>query len=224
MLLILGLALAGDAAWLEGDVPRAAEQWADRIDAGEVSGDLYYNLGNAHYLQGEVPKAILSWRRAELLSPRDGDIASNLERARRSTQDRIEVRRPNALLSVRELGGLGALLLGLCGLIGVVWRLRPSFPALVPALFTGAPGLAVLLAMVWRLQGFGAAAVVLSEQVQVRSAGGGGVALFELHAGAEVLLEQQLGSMSQIALPDGRRGWMPTADLGVIDPRLLAPR
>ena len=225
MLLILGLAIANpDQAWLDSDVAAAAQGWADRIDAGEVSGDLYYNLGNAHYVQGNLAQAIVCWRRGELLSPRDGDILANLDRGRRATEDRIEVPRSANLLSPREQGGLAALLIALCGVVGLARRFKPGLPFAVPALVTGLPGAALVAATIYRIATFGSAAVVLAEEVEVRSAGGGGVVLFELHAGAEVLLEQQVGEMSQIALPDGRRGWMTSMDLGVIDPRHPAPR
>ena len=59
-MLLIGLALAMDAetAWVEGDPVAAASAWADRIDAGEVDGDLYYNLGNALYAHGDLAGAI----------------------------------------------------------------------------------------------------------------------------------------------------------------------
>ncbi len=225
MFLMLGLAIANpDQAWLDSDAAAAAQGWADRIDAGEVSGDLYYNLGNAHYVQGNLPQAIVCWRRGELLSPRDGDILANLDRARRATEDRIETDRSANLLSPKEQGGLAALLIALCGLVGLASRRKPGLSLAIPALITGLPGAALFLATVYRLATFGSAAVILADEIQVRSTGGGGVVLFELHAGAEVLLEQQVGEMSQIALPDGRRGWMTSTDLGVIDPRHPAPR
>ena len=97
-MLLIGLALAMDAetAWVEGDPVAAASVWADRIDAGEVDGDLYYNLGNALYVQGRTPEALVAWRRAQLLSPRDGDIGANLEHARRQSLDRIDAPAPEA--------------------------------------------------------------------------------------------------------------------------------
>ena len=60
-MLLIGLALAMDAetAWVEGDPVAAASAWADRIDAGEVDGDLYYNLGNALYKLKRYEEAVV---------------------------------------------------------------------------------------------------------------------------------------------------------------------
>jgi hypothetical protein len=219
--LLIALALAQtppqtpEQAWVEGDIATASTGWADRIDAGEVSGDLYYNLGNALVVQGRSPEAVLAYRRAQLLSPRDGDIHANLDHARRDTRDRIEAAPPLNPLSPREQGLLAAVMFAAAGLIAT--RSRPAAAVLT------IPGVVAVVGTWLQISAFGSSAVVLAD-AEVRSAGGGGVALFELHPGAEVALEQQVGDMSQVALPDGRRGWMPSAALGVIDPRLPAPR
>ena len=42
--------------------------------------------------------------------------------------------------------------------------------------------------------------------------------------GAEVQRVELFGGSAQIALNDGRRGWVPAEQLGVVDPRLPAPR
>ena len=216
-MLLIGLALAMDAetAWVEGDPVVAASAWADRIDAGEVDGDLYYNLGNALYVQGRTPEAMVAWRRAQLLSPRDGDIGANLEHARRQSLDRIDAPAPSIPFSPRELGLLVALAFAIGGALSF------RFPRAGAAVMGGGALLALLTVQPFRQ--FGQGAVVLTA-TDVKSAGGGGVTLFELNPGAEVVLEQQVGSMSQIALPDGRRGWLPSVALGVVDPRLEAPR
>ena len=220
-MLLMALALAQtperspQQAWVEGDIPAATAGWADRIDAGEVSGDLYYNLGNALFVQGRTAEAVLAYRRAQVLSPRDGDIRANLDHARRDTRDRVEAAAPRNPLSPREQGLLAAVMFAAAGLMA----LRSRAAAAVLAI----PGLVAVVGTWLQFSAFGTSAVVLVD-AEVRSAGGGGVALFELHPGAEVALEQRVGEMSQVALPDGRRGWMPSTALGVIDPRLPAPR
>jgi len=45
--------------------------------------EVYYNLGNAYFRTGDVARAILWYRRAERLLPRDRDLVSNLDLARR---------------------------------------------------------------------------------------------------------------------------------------------
>jgi tetratricopeptide (TPR) repeat protein len=222
---------AANAALLAGDPVAAAEAYADLIDAGHRSADLHYNLGNALYGAGDLSGAVLAWRRAELLNPRDGDVTANLEHARRQLPDRIDpLDTPGLLfwrgmLSPAEQGWGAAVLLGAAGLCGLAWRLRPGFPRpLLPAL--GVPGLLLAASTAATLHDLETrpGAVVRVQEVEVRSAGAGGVVLFELHAGAEVVVQDAAAGMAQIALPDGRRGWVPGTALARVDPRLEAPR
>ena len=232
--LLFGLALANpqldaaNAAHLDGDGVTAAQGYAELIDQGHVSADLYYNLGNSHYQAGHLGHAILSWRRAQLLAPRDGDIGANLDHARLQARDRLEPPETGgalfwrSTLSLREQGWGATLLMGLLGLLAIVGRLRRELRLGIPMLLVGAPGLALWISSFVEINELGSHAVVLAP-VQVDS-GGGGTVLFELNPGAEVLYRESAAGRAQIELPDGRRGWMPEQALGVVDPRLPAPR
>jgi hypothetical protein len=211
-------------AYVEGDFAQAAQLWSRMIQSGHETGDLYYNLGNALYRDERIPEAILAWRRAEGLSPRDGDIAANLARARGLVQDQTEPDSGSGIffwrstLSIGEQGWLAAILVGVLGLLGLVSRVRsgsqvglPAALIAVPAFFLGASTLVSLAAPL--------GGVILVDEVEVRSAGGqgSGVVLFALHAGAEVVLGDSVGSWQLVELPDGRRGWVPVGSLGVVD-------
>jgi len=222
---LLSIALAGPAneAWVAGDHAVAREAWQAQIDEGAVSGDLYYNLGNAHYQLGEVPAAIHAWRTAQLLSPRDGDIEANLGAARKRTEDRIEQPAPETpilfwrtALSAAEQGRASCVLLALFWLLVAGWRLR-RLPLAIPAVLTGVPGALLALSTLQSLQDFGSVGVV-AQAATIESTASGGVALFELHPGAEVALGDSLGDKVLVALPDGRRGWMSSEALWVVDP------
>ncbi len=228
--LLLHAALATDldaanTAYVDGDYATASTGYQALIDAGHHTGDLYYNLGNARYRNGELGPAIHAWRLGELLAPRDGDLSANLDRARRETRDRLESEdTPGVLfwrssLSLREQQQAAAVLFGLLGLVLLGGRLRRDLPVAIPILLLVVP-----------LAGLGASisveldeattpgAVVLADAVELRSAAGsdGGVVVFELHEGAEVVLVEELGTYAQVALPDGRRGWMRADDLAVL--------
>lgn len=225
-----------NSAYLEGDYAASAETFEALISAGHESGDLYYNLGNARYREGETGRAILAWRRAILLSPRDGDAEANLARARRETTDRLDAAgaspafRPffwEDSLSLSEQGWSAALLLGIFFSLFAARRLRPGLSVGIPALACGVGGGLLAASAWWGLRALSVSpgAVVLAERVEVRSAAGSasGVVVFALHEGAEVTARDQLGGYTQIALPDGRRGWMEAGALGVVDPRLPMP-
>ena len=211
-------------AYVQGDFAEAARLWSSLIEAGHPTGDLYYNLGNALYRDGRNSQSILAWRRAQTLSPRDGDVAANLDRARRQVQDQLPVDGTpglffwQATLSLGEQGWLAGILLGFLGLLGVASRLRSDWHLGLPAALVGVPAV-LLLVSTWdgRRQPMGG--VVLAEAVEVRSAGGegSGVVLFTLHDGAEVILGDTLGSWRLLVLPDGRKGWVPELAVGVVD-------
>lgn len=214
----------GNQAYVDGDFEQAAETWTALIEAGHPTGDLYYNLGNALYRDGRAAHAMLAWRRAETLSPRDGDVMANLDRARRQVQDRLEDDSGpglffwQATLSTGEQGWLAACLWGLLGLLGVASRLRRELALGLPAALIGLPATLLALSTVSALAA-PVGGVVLADAVEVRSAGGeaSGVVLFALHAGAEVTLGDSLGTWRLVALPDGRKGWLPAGAVGVVD-------
>jgi len=232
VILLVLTALAGpldeaNTAYVDGDYAAAADGYQLLIDEGAESGDLYYNLGNARYRNGELGPAIHAWRSAQQLSPRDGDIRANLDRARAETKDRLEIAStPGPLfwrdsLSLREQLHLAATLFGLLGLVLLAGRLKHGLPTALPAIVIAAPLAALGVSVSAELQDARTpAAIVLADTVELRSAAGaeGGVVVFELHEGAEVVLVEALGTYAQVALPDGRRGWMRSIELAVVDP------
>jgi hypothetical protein len=66
-------------------------------------------------------------------------------------------------------------------------------------------------------------AVVLVPEVTATSDLGGGVELFTLHAGAEVHAEQTAADRVLVVLPDGRKGWLPSTAVGIVDPTRPPP-
>lgn len=235
--LLLSLARAEDPSvlWQQGaeavaasDHATAADRYRALLQDGVINGDVYYNLGNALFHQGQVAPAILAWRRAAVLNPRDPDVEANLEFARRSLRDQMEVSREapwfapwQSFLSAAEGQWGGAALLGL-GLLGLGLRRRVPFPVDLPAL-----GLGLVGAVIWG-GGFyqehqPVGAVILVEEVAVSSELGGGVELFRLHEGAEVLSLEQAAGQVLVALPDGRKGWVGSDRLGLADPLLPFP-
>ncbi len=223
------------AAYRSGDYAAAEQGWRAVLGAGVEDGHCLYNLGNATYRQGWLGGAILAWRRAQVLLPRDPDVAANLDHARVEVRDRLEPashvgplvfwQRP---LSLRESALLGAACLGLAfGLLALLrWRGRSRRRSAPGSLRGIALGLAVLGALLllstgltYRTLRTQPAVVVLQPKLTVRSAVGvDGVELFALHEGAELrALEEDAGHVLVI-LPDGRRGWVPAAAVGMVRP------
>lgn len=215
---------AAAEALAAADYPGAAAAYTSLLDAGYIHPDVYYNLGNVLYQAGDVPRAVVAWRRAAVLAPRDPDIAANLDFARRKAQDGVVIEDPvpwfapwQSALSVSEglwvgagLAGLGLLLLGLRHRVGEAAALGLGGLALVLGGVVAAGAQAEA-----RLQ---PVAVVLPDVVPVTSDLGGGIKLFELHAGAEVGVLERAAGRSLLVRPTGEKGWVADTALGWVDP------
>ena len=87
--------LAGQAqkAYEDGDFRAAIDLYNKEIkiqkEKGEVSSQLYYNLGNSYFRVNEVPQAILNFERALLYNSGDRDIQHNIEYAQTKIEDKI---------------------------------------------------------------------------------------------------------------------------------------
>lgn len=215
---------AGNTALAGGDLAAAEAAYRQVLDAGVVDADVYFNLGNVLFREKQAAGAILAWRRSAALAPRDPDPDANLDFARRTTRDKLDVTDAHpwfapwqVALTGDEALWLGGLLAGVGLLAIAARRTAPSVPL---------PGLGVAGLALGALVGAGGfaqerlspPAVVLAEEVTATSDLGGGVDLFTLHAGAEVDTVGEAAGKVQLRLPDGRRGWVPAEAVGLVDP------
>ncbi len=227
----------GSAAYREGDYAAAEQAWREVLDAGVANGHLLYDLGNALYRQGRVGPAVLAWRRARVLLPRDPDVAANLELARAELREQLApVDHVPAIffwqrsLALSESALLGALFAGLAlGLLAWLrWRRRSQGGAAAEAsslrplaVLLGVLGALLLLstALTARaLQGSPGAVLVVDEAAGRSAVGADGVELFVLHEGAELRAVEIDAGHVLVALPDGRRGWLTQAAVGLVRP------
>lgn len=224
----------GNLAYQEGRYLEAVEAYEAVLDAGFVSAGLEYNLGNAYFKAGELGPAILHWERARELDPGDEDVQANLDLARSLTVDAVEPMPRFWLVSVVswwvDLLPRGWLLavvasgwLALTG--GIVARILSRASWLSEGGKWVAVGCTVLLvlfapSLVVRETGLGVAerAVILADQVQVRSAPSSDedATLFEIHEGTSVRIDQRAGEWVEVVLDDGKVGWVPDEVLEVI--------
>jgi len=200
-----------------GQHDEATAAFVQALDAGGRDPAVYHGLGNALWRLGAPGPATAAWRRGLRLAPRDGDIAANLDRARRASRDNLEPPAPAAdlffwqgMLSPRDSGVLASVFLMLALAAPLLRRLRSAQRPI--GLESGvALVLAVLLAVSTRAALVTeASVVVVADEVSVRSAlGPDGVELFVLHEGAEVRLLETHRDHHLVTLPDHRKGWVP---------------
>ncbi len=220
---------AGNEALAAGRLPDAERGYREALAAGAVDADVYYNLGNVLFREDRPALAILAWRRALALAPRDPDSAANLDFARRGVRDDVVTPDPapawapwQAAVTADEGMWIGGAMVG-AGLLLVAARRRATALPLAAA-GSGAVVVGTLLAAGGLHESvLPPAAVVLVDEVVAQSDLGGGVALFTLHAGAEVQQVEVAAGQVLVALGDGRKGWVAEAAVGTVDPFAAMP-
>ena len=222
----------GNRLYQEGDFENALTNYLRLVEAGFESGEVYYNIGNTYFKLGNLPQSILYYERARRLLPADEDVQVNLALARSLTVDEIEPLPRFWLFGVVEwwvdllprtlliavvatsyLVGTGVVLLLILkrGAPLAVWGWR----------ITAASGFVFLLfGLNLAIREFGVGrvqeAVVFEPRVDVMSAplDDETLTVFTVHEGTKVRIERLAEEWAEVALEDGRVGWVP---LGVLE-------
>ncbi len=213
-----------------GEYPSASQCYQSLVEEGIGNGHLYYNLGNARYRLGMLGEALLAWNHARIYLPRDADLLQNMATARQQRVDHLEEGPPpsplrRALLfwiddlAPGELWWLAGVISALCW-GAVLLRLHRPEPRWTILAGVGLVLSGSLLSGAFykaRVLTTSPQAVVLAPEAVVRS--GRDVAsadLFRLHEGAEGRVSAQEGGWLLLELPDGKRGWVDGATVGVV--------
>jgi tetratricopeptide (TPR) repeat protein len=221
---------AGNASYAAGDYAAAARSYEAILADGVESGAVLFNLGNAYFKSGETARAIANYMRAERLLPRDPDVAVNLAYAREVA--RVET--PPDPLWWRVLFAAAYRLAGaeLSALAALVWWLACGFYAarlLRPAQAIGwgraawlCGALAVYLfaALAYRnahLELHDVAVVTADKETVVRfEPSDSGTQHFAAAPGTALTVTDRHEGWLQVSAADGRRGWIPVADLTLL--------
>jgi len=196
---------------------------------GPKTADIHYNLGNAYFKLHEYGRAIAAYRRALRVAPRDQDIQANLRYVRSITTDKIDQPKGTELLQEMVFFHYGinraeAETMFLCGyfaaaLLGAICLVRKS--RLLKGLTYIALAIALAFAASTVTRIYHAAdpneAVIVVEETDVHTGPGDNYMVsFSLHDGAEMNTRKRQDGWFQVALPDGRRGWVRGSDLEII--------
>ena len=225
---------AGVQAYTDGKFSDASAAWTSIEESGQKSAKLYYNLGNAWFKQGNYPKAILNYERALRLDPSYSDARYNLEFTSNFVQDKIEpvpefilksvarkvcyVMGSNAWAVIFLVLLAAALVMGLLFLLGSsVGKRRAGFYCGIVLLLLSAGALSF---SIWQKSDSVKTdtAIVMSPVSSVKSSPSSGSSkdLFVIHEGTKVTILDEVGSWKNIALADGRQGWIPASDIEII--------
>ncbi len=225
---------AGVQAYTDGKFSDASAAWTSIEESGQKSAKLYYNLGNAWFKQGNYPKAILNYERALRLDPSYSDARYNLEFTSNFVQDKIEpvpefilksvarkvcyVMGSNAWAVIFLVLLAAALVMGLLFLLGSsVGKRRAGFYCGIVLLLLSAGALSF---SIWQKSDSVKTdtAIVMSPVSSVKSSPSSGSSkdLFVIHEGTKVTILDEVGTWKNIALADGRQGWITSNELEVI--------
>ena len=224
----------GNRLYQEGDFEGALASYLRLVEAGFESGEVYYNIGNTYFKLGDVAPSILYYERARRLLPGDEDVQANLDLARSLTVDEIEPLPRFWLFSAMQwwvgllprmlliavvaasyLVGTGVVLLLILkrGAQVAVWGRRIALVSGVVFFLFGL-NLAVRELELGQAQ----EAVVLQLQVDVLSAplDDETLTIFTVHEGTKVRIDRLSEEWAEVALEDGRVGWVPVGVLETI--------
>ncbi|GAA4311019.1 tetratricopeptide repeat protein [Pontixanthobacter gangjinensis] len=214
-----------NAAYQDGNYEAAINTYEQIIDNGEISAELYFNLGNAHYKMNHVAPSIFYYEKALQLDPTDKDIKNNIEFARNMAIDDIEKVEEtgmnqwmNGLISTFNFSTWAVISIVLSVLFVILFLLyyftyRPLYKRI---LFAGAM-LSILLCVISVIFAFqqeayiqdNQYAIVFQEEIDVREEPNlRGEASFELHEGTKARVLEDYQDWYRIELANGAQGWV----------------
>jgi len=214
-----------------GDFRGAVESFARAEDLGLVSGALYYNSGVAHYRLDQMGRAVQYFERASRLMEDKTHVEHSLDIVGARLVDRfselplpIWKRLQRSILSVASVNALMvsgvALFLIFCGVVlsnilgywyGAWFRRTRLLLGIGAVLFLAA----AFSSSIW--PAYPPEAVVLVRETSIREQPDGeSDAIERIHEGLVVGVVSEGGEWVLVQLPNGVRGWLEAADVGVI--------
>lgn len=180
---------------------------------------VYYNLGNSYFKRGMLGKAISNYRRANFLSPRDSDIAYNLDFVRNYRVDKVSAISSPVLSFLSRLFRYFSLFESQI-LTTILFVLSMLFLSLLLVyrrrVYGYVLGTCVVLCLFcsitwlsWRAEIEGSYAVVIAAEASATSGPSAEYKeILVVHDGAEVSVREERGGYALIQLPGGIGGWV----------------
>ena len=219
----------GNRLFREGAHRDAVTSYQNALEAGYASGALYYNMGNAYFRLDEIGQAIRFYEKARRYMPESEELAHNLAIVRDRTTDSFSQLpapfwRPAWNRLVRALSPTGIFLFGLLGYgmasAALAMRIRRTrSPWLRRAVLAG-----VVITALFIPFGFVASweethttqAVMLADATDLTDRPDGSTTDLTVHEGAVVKIVTVRAAWSEVRLPNGVQGWVPTSAYGEI--------
>jgi tetratricopeptide (TPR) repeat protein len=212
----------GNHAFHKGQFKEAITNYQAQVESGHISATLHFNLANASFQDGQLGRAIFHYREAQLLEPRDTDIAHNLSIARNEVHNGTPPKtglwqRLTGFLTLNEWSLLAVIPLTLwmawLAAINIHPAHRKNGMVLRPILGVTAIMLALIALITWRVQTAHQWAVVKQETTARFGPVEASPSRFKWFDGSELNIERTHGDWLLVRDATGRQGWVPTRDV-----------
>jgi tetratricopeptide (TPR) repeat protein len=220
----------GNEAFTTEDYEKAADVYEQILEKGQVSFELYYNLGNAYFRLNEIPKSILNYERALQIKPHQKAARYNLKLANQRTIDQISTASPFFLIewwmawrgffssTLWSILTIISIFIGISG--GIAWLLGESrkIKKIGFLLTVAFVGLGILFGFTaWQRYAHeqqSDMAILFAEETALKvGADNASPDILTLHEGTKVEVLGKTGLWNKVRLPNGEQGWLPVESL-----------
>ncbi len=224
---------AGNNYYQQKQYDKAISAYQNIISQGYEGTSVYYNLGNSFYREGKIGYAIFYYEKALRLSPGDDDVIHNLAIANSKTVDKIDsvpqfflVQWWDELLAAYTISGwknfayiFYILFLAAVGVFFFIKRAKFQKYIFYSAAVTLLVLIAsiVLLSIKYNKEYSTKSGIIVEPVVSVKlSPDPNANDAFIIHEGLKVKVEDKVDNWYKIQLHDGKVGWLPESEIGVI--------
>jgi tetratricopeptide (TPR) repeat protein len=212
-------------AYKNGEFQKAIELYEQIATTGNVSADLYYNLGNSYYKINKVGPSIYNYERALQLDPSHQDTKNNLVFAKRLSLDRIEDL-PKSIFQTIKATYFDVFSFNQWAIISVFFSFLAAFlfllyyfahnPASKRFYFSTSIISTILLIFTffitlhqYNTSSKAKEAIVYASEVSVKNEPiKNADEAFIIHEGTKVVILDQVDDWKKIKLADGKIGWL----------------
>ena len=224
------LFVKGNNYYNDKDFFNSVKYYEKILNQGLYHHDLYFNLGNAYFNLEDYGNARWAYEMALDLSPRNENIAYNLDITKSRIPNLIE---PPEFLIIDSLNMifdnftyhnfvfLTSLLILLSSILFILYKIRPSQSSrrvYYFLLFLSFISLALSIdRFIWMKNNkFG---IIISENADAYSAPyvNENIKIFTLFSGNKVQVSQNTNEWIEISVIDGRKGWIRVQDVRTLD-------
>jgi tetratricopeptide (TPR) repeat protein len=222
-----------NSLYKDGEYSKAIELYNQIEVNGNISSELYYNLGNCYYKLNEVAPTIYNYEKALKIDPLNEDAQNNLVFAKRLTLDRIEALPKTVFQKFNEnflqkltynTWGIIAVMLSIIGSLLFLGYYFSNISSQKKGFFSTSMLSFILLAFtlliaynVYNTSQKNIEAIIFTEEVSINTEPTESSSeAFILHEGTKVSVLDQVDDWHKIRLADGKIGWVPSKHIKLL--------